>query len=116
MRKSQKITGIINEIQNIRFDNENGGAYAYIKFLASTRTLLQALKPYKVFEKQIERVEGINWLFNEYLGVKFTNAQKVIFENKQLEITEIFADIKENLNVHELVNEESFIKHYAVAA
>ena len=116
MRKSQKITGILNEIQAIKFENENGGAYAYVKFLASTRLLIQALKPFKQFEKQIESIEAINWLFNEYLAVRFTNSQKVIFENKQLEMNEIFNSIQDGLKVQQLVNEESFIKHYAAAA
>ncbi len=116
MTKSQKIKSIIDGIQNISYNNENGGAYAYVKFLASARVLLQALKPYKQFEKQIEKIEAINWLFNEYLAVRFTNSQKVIFENKQLELKEVFETIAEGLKVKGMVAEESFIKHYAVAA
>jgi len=116
MTKSQKIKGMMNEIQNIRYNNENGGAYAYVKFLASARVLLQAIKPYKEFEKQTEKIEAISWLFNEYLAVRFTNSQKVIFENKQFELKEVFETISDGLKVKGLVSEESFIKHYAAAA
>ena len=116
MIKSQKILELMSTIQTIRFENENGGAYAYVKFLASTRVLLQSLKTIKKLERQAEKIEAINWLFNEYLAVRFTNSQKIIFENSMLDLKETFQSIKENIEAQDLVNEESFIKHYAVAA
>ncbi len=116
MTKSQKINALIADILNISYENENGGAYAYIKFLASTRLLLQVLKPHKEFERQVEQIEAINWLFNEYLGQRFSYSQKVIFENKQFELRDLFHNMQEQLKVHHMVQEQSFIKHYAHAA
>lgn len=116
MTKSQKISALFSDILNIRYENENGGAYAYIKFLASTRLLLQVLKPYQAFERQVEQIEAINWLFNEYLGHRFGYSQKVIFDNKQFELRDMFQLMQEQLKVHHMVQEPSFIKHYAHAA
>jgi hypothetical protein len=86
MNTSEKFEKCCKTILSIRYDNEQGGAYAYIQFLAQSRELLKLLSPYKVLERQAEAIEGINWLFNEYLGVKFTERQRVIFENKLLEM------------------------------
>jgi hypothetical protein len=116
MTKSQKINQLFQDLLQISYENEHGGAYAYMKFLASSRMLLQVLKPYPAFEKQANQLESINWLFNEYLAVRFTYAHKVIFENKQFELRDMYHVMAEQLKVHILVQEESFVKHYAHAA
>lgn len=81
-------------IEGINYNNEHGGAYAYVQFLAYTRELLKVLRPFQKVEKQLDAIEGINWLFNECLVAKFTHRQKAIFENKQSEMREIFAAIR----------------------
>ncbi|MDI1353279.1 MAG: hypothetical protein PSX36_00075 [bacterium] len=84
-------------IEGIRYENENGGAYAYVQLLAYNREVLRLLRPIKSAERHVEAIEGINWLFNEYLAVKFTHRQKVIFENKLEDLKEIFKAIRFSL-------------------
>jgi len=84
-------------IEGINYNNENGGAYAYVQFLAYTRDLLKLLRPVLKIEKQLDAIEGINWLFNECLIASFTHRQKAIFENKMSETKEIFETIRTSL-------------------
>jgi hypothetical protein len=88
----QKTTSIIDQvrlIREIRFDNQHGGPYAYLQFLAYCRELLRLIRPQKRLERQAEHLEAACWLFNEYLGVRFTHSQKVIFENRQHELAPV---------------------------
>jgi hypothetical protein len=89
-------------IEGIRFENENGGAYAYVQYLAYSRELIKLLRPLKKVDRQIDALEGINWLFNEYLASSFTHRQKVIFENKLVESKEIFDVIRITLRKFEM--------------
>jgi hypothetical protein len=116
MTKSQKINQLFQEVLSIPYENPHGGAYAYMKFLSSSRMLMQVLKPYKEFEQELLQLESMNWLFNEYLAVRFSYAHKVIFENKQFELRDMYQQLSERLELHPLIQEESFIKHYATAA
>ena len=101
MKTIKTIEKYIDMIEGIRYENENGGAYAYVQFLAYSRELLILLKPFKRVEKQLETIEAINWLFNEYLSVKFTPRQRSIFEEKQLELKDIFSYIRFSLYEYE---------------
>jgi hypothetical protein len=94
MKTKQKIDLYFKMIQGIKYENEHGGAYAYVQFLAYTRELISLLKPIKKVERHIEAIEGISWLFNEYLTTNFTYRQKVIFENKLNDLEVIFETIK----------------------
>jgi hypothetical protein len=100
MQNAKQILNSIATIEKITYDNANGGAYSYLKFLANTRELLELLQFYPKFDKHCERIEAINWLFNEYLGATFTLRQKLIFENKQLELKNTFDDIRKNLSLY----------------
>jgi hypothetical protein len=98
MKTPKKIETYINMVQGIRYENENGGAYAYVQFLAYTRELLIMLRPFKKVERQMEAIEGISWLFNEHLAFTFTHRHKAIFDEKMSEVKKIFASIKDSLN------------------
>lgn len=97
MQTLKKIESHFVRIEGIRYDNEYGGAYAYVQFLAYSRELLILLRPLKKVEKQLETIESINWMFNEYLGAKFTPRQKSIFEEKMMETKELFQIIRSTL-------------------
>ena len=98
MKTIEKIETYIKMIESIKYENPNGGAYAYVQFLAYSRELTKALKSVKKSEAQIDAIEGINWLFNEYLTCTFTYRQKVIFENKMSDLKIIFESIQLNIN------------------
>ena len=100
MKTPKKLETYFNLIENIKYENEHGGAYAYIQFLAYSREVLKLLRSVKNVEKYTEALEGTNWLFNEYLGVKFTFRQKVIFDNKLIETKEIFNSIRASFNTN----------------
>lgn len=117
MKTIAKIETHFNRIENINYENEHGGAYAYVQFLAYTRELLNQLRPFKKAEKQIEAIEGINWLFNEYLAARFTYKQKVIFENKLLEVKDIFNTLRRTLTEAGIKEKEEILDfNYSEAA
>ncbi len=89
-------------IEEINYNNEHGGVYAYVQFLAYSRELLNFLRPFQRVEKQLDAIEGISWLFNECLISTFTHRQKAIFENKLSEVKEIFQSIRLALQHSEL--------------
>lgn len=101
MKTITKIESCFRMIEGIRYENENGGAYAYVQFLAYSRELVHLLRPLKNVEKQIELLEGVSWLFNEYLAARFTHRQKVIFENKMLEVKDVFDSMRTALRTFE---------------
>lgn len=101
MQTLKKIESYFGRIQSIRYENEHGGAYAYVEYLAYSRELLRLLRPLKKLEKELETIESINWLFNEYLGAKFTHRQKSIFEEKMLELKDLFENIRSSLKQFE---------------
>lgn len=101
MKTVKKIESYFKMIEGIRYENENGGAYAYVQFLAYSRELLKLLRPLKKVERQMENIESVNWLFNEYLAAKFTHRQKAIFESKLIELKEIFDSIRISLKKFE---------------
>lgn len=116
MKTIEKIETHFKKIESINYENEYGGAYAYVQFLAYTRELLNSLRSFKSTERQAEAIEGINWLFNEYLSVKFTYKQKVIFENKLHEMKGIFNTIRKSINENKTQNPELTEFNYAKAA
>jgi hypothetical protein len=97
MKTLTKIEACFNRIENIRYDNPHGGAYAYVQFLAYARELVILLRPLKSTAPQISAIEGISWLFNEYLATRFTHRQRAIFDNKQRELKDIFNTIRLSL-------------------
>ncbi len=88
-------------IEKISYENVNGGAYAYVQFMAYARELVKLLKPFKKVERQIDTIESVSWLFNEYLASSFTPRQKAIFENKIFEVKEVFDQIRFSLRQFE---------------
>jgi hypothetical protein len=101
MKTIRTIEKYMTMLEGIRYENENGGAYAYVQFLAYSRELLVLLRPFKRVERQLEKIEAINWLFNEYLAVKFTPRQRSIFEEKQMELKDVFSYIRFSLREYE---------------
>jgi hypothetical protein len=116
MKTTKKIDMYFNRIQSIRYENEHGGAYAYIQYLAYTRELLVMLRPLKKVEKQLEALEGINWLFNEHLAFKFTHRHKVIFEEKLHETQQLFNIIRHSLKKIDLLSLPEVGRLHAQAA
>lgn len=116
MKTQEKIETYFGMIQGIKYENEHGGAYAYVQFLAYSRELILLLKPFKKIERQIEAIEGINWLFNEYLASKFTYRQKVIFETKLSDLKIIFENIRMMLEEKENKRRYSEAVYLAKAA
>lgn len=90
METTKNVETYSDLINSIKYENENGGAYAYLQFLAYTRDAISLLRPIKRLERQIESIEAINWLFNEYLAVNFTYRHKIIFEEKRNEALKVF--------------------------
>lgn len=97
MKTSKKSEVYFKMIEEINYNNPNGGAYAYVQFLAYSRDLLKVLRPFVRIEKQLDAIEGISWLFNECLAASFTHRQKAIFENKMSEVKEIFESMRTSL-------------------
>lgn len=94
MKTSKKLEQAFKKIEQINYDNEHGGAYAYLQFLAYTREVLHILRPIKYTERQTEAIEAMTWLFNEYLTMNFTHRHKALFEDKLSEIKLIFDSIR----------------------
>jgi hypothetical protein len=99
---TEQIEDHFQRILEINYDNKNGGAYAYVQFLAYTREVLVLLQPVRELEKQIAAIESINWVFNEYLGSRFTEHQRLIFEARRREIKSIFDSIRTSLSCLEM--------------
>lgn len=91
MEAVKKVEKYSNLIKGIKYENENGGAYAYLQFLYYNREILILLRSVKRFERQAESIEAINWLLNEYLAVNFTYRHKLIFDEKINEVLKIFS-------------------------
>lgn len=102
MKTQTKIETYFGMIEGISYENQNGGAYAYVQFLAYSRELVKLLRPFKKVEKQIDTIESVSWLFNEYLAAKFTHRQKAIFENKMSELKDTFNSIRLSLKQLEM--------------
>jgi len=102
MKTLTKIETYFSMIEGISYENQNGGAYAYVQFLAYSRELVKLLRPLKKVERQIDAIESVSWLFNEYLAARFTHRQKVIFENKLNELKEVFNSIRIHLKQVEI--------------
>jgi hypothetical protein len=101
MKTPKKIDAYFNRITGIRYENEHGGAYAYIQYLAFSRELLTLLRPFKSMSRHMETIEGINWLFNEHLAFRFTHRHKLIFDEKLYETRKAFEAMRaefESLN------------------
>ena len=94
MKIPKKLEKAFRKIGQINYNNEHGGAYAYLQFMAYTREILVMLRPVKKAERQMEAIEAMNWLFNEYLSVKFSYSHKVIFDEKLSEIKKIFESME----------------------
>jgi hypothetical protein len=97
MRTTDKIEQYCQQIQAINYDNREGGRYAYVQFMSLTREVLLILQPLRVMQKQVEAIESINWVFNQYVGVKFTEHQRVIFDVKRRELKTILEALKADL-------------------
>lgn len=94
MKTSKKIETYFRMIEGIRYENQHGGAYAYVQFMAYARELVAALRTLKKVERQIDNIESVSWLFNECLCARFSHSQKVIFETKITELKETFNAIR----------------------
>jgi hypothetical protein len=102
MKPLAKIEAYFSMIERIRYNNPHGGAYAYVQFLAYARELVKLLRPFKKVERQIDSIEAVSWLFNEYLAVSFTHRQQVIFETKMTELKDVFNSIRLSLKQAEM--------------
>jgi hypothetical protein len=105
MKTLSKIETYFSMIEGIRYENQHGGAYAYVQFLAYARELVKLLRPLKKVERQIDSIESVSWLFNEYLANTFTPRNQVIFETKLWELKEVFNSIR--LHLHQFEMEKS---------
>lgn len=114
MKTPKKVKMYFNMIENIKYENEHGGSYAYIQFMAYSRELLKLLRPLKDAERYAEAIESTNWLLNEYLGVRFTPRHKTIFENKLSETKHIFNSVRESYA--EIEVRRSYGHSYRIAA
>lgn len=102
MKNITRIELYFSMIEGIKYENPHGGAYAYVQFLAYARELVKLLQPLKKVDKQIDTIEGVSWLFNEYLCTTFTPRQQAIFENKKRELKDTFNSIRLTLKQPEL--------------
>ncbi|MBA2610951.1 MAG: hypothetical protein H0U95_03200 [Bacteroidetes bacterium] len=116
MKTPKKMETYFNMIENIKYENEYGGSYAYIQFMAYSREVLKLLRPLKSLERHMEAIEGTNWLLNEYLAVRFTYRHKTIFENKLSETRQIFNAIRESFKEAEIRTPYKYNVQHAQAA
>jgi hypothetical protein len=116
MKTVKEIETYLDRVEAIRYENENGGAYAYIQYLAYIREIVILLRPLKKVEKQVEALEGINWLFNEHLAFKFTHRHKAIFEEKLHETQLLFNTIRHSLKKIDLLSLPEVGRLHAQAA
>lgn len=114
MKTPKKIEAQFNMIENIKYENEHGGSYAYIQFMAYSRELLKLLRPLKDANRYSEAIEATNWLLNEYLAVRFTPRHKTIFENKLSETKQLFVTIRED--IAEMKVRRTYNHSYRIAA
>ena len=98
MRITKKVNRYFNMIENIKYDNEHGGDYAYIQYMAYSRELIKLLRNTGKVERQLELIEATNWLFNECLTTRFSHTNKIVFDDKMRQTKEIFNLIKFKLN------------------
>lgn len=94
MKNQKKLENAFKKIESINYNNEHGGAYAYLQFMAYSREVLHLLRPIKSAERQSEAIEAMSWLFNEYLTMNFTHRHKALFEDKLSEMKNIFENIR----------------------
>ena len=114
MKIPKKMEAYFNMIENIKYENENGGSYAYMQFMAYSRELVKLLRPLKEANRYTESLDATNWLLNEYLAVRFTPRHKTIFENKLSETKRLFVSIRED--IAEMKVRRSYGHSYRVAA
>jgi hypothetical protein len=95
--KTKKIEMYFRMIRGIRYNNENGGAYAYVQFLAYSRELVNLLQPLRGMQRHIESIEAINWLFNEFLAVPFTHRHKSLFDEKMMDMQALSDEIRNSV-------------------
>jgi hypothetical protein len=86
MEKLRNIEWQIGLIKSIRYRNPEGGPYAFLQFMAYVRVLSGLLRSAGWADRELDRLEATSWMFNEYLGSRFTHAQEIIFENEMLEV------------------------------
>lgn len=116
MKIPAKIENYFNKIQGINYNNENGGAYAYLQYMAYTRELSKQLRSFRKVERELELLDGINWLFNECLGNSFNHSHKVIFETKMSETKEIFESIRSVIKNERKINQNRIVDIYHAQA
>jgi hypothetical protein len=97
MKTAEKIDQYHRQIESINYDNREGGRYAYVQFMSLTREMLLLLQPLRTMQKQVEAIESINWVFNQYVGVRFTEHQRVIFDVKRRELKCILQALRSDL-------------------
>ena len=116
METRKNVEKYYNLIKDIKYENENGGAYAYLQFLAYSREAIIVLRTIKRFERQVESIEAINWLLNEYLAVNFTFRHKLIFDEKRDEAIKLFNLINSVLTDFEIKDAKEIRRVHAQAA
>jgi hypothetical protein len=89
---------IINKLLGIRFDNEHGGKYAYMQFLAYSRELMALLDELPNTQRYINAIEAIAWQFNENLTGRFSHTQRAVFETKMMDFRAIVNEVEFTLN------------------
>lgn len=94
MNTLNKLEKQFRKIHEIKYENQNGGAYAYLQFMAMNRELMGLIKKAPEAKRELSALEGISWLLNEYLASRFTPRHKAIFETKMLELNEIMASLR----------------------
>ena len=97
MKRAKQLEEHLRRMNSISYENPNGGAYAYVQFLAHARELILFLRTVRGCDKEVEMLDATGWLFNEYLTVQFTHRHKVIFETKMLELKESFEFLRERV-------------------
>src|SRR5687768_10254434 len=107
MKTTEKIDYYSGLIKNIDYNSREGGKYAYVLFLSITREVLFLLQPVKQMEAHVKAIESINWIFNDYLGSRFSEHQRVIFDLKRKELLDILETLKKAPEMWHTMKEES---------
>jgi hypothetical protein len=98
-----KIGKSLKKILDIRFDNEHGGKYAYMQFLAYARELVHLLRPMGNTQRQADAIEGIAWVLNENLAGKFSHTQRAVFETRMMDLRGIVNELDSMLRTRRYI-------------
>lgn len=97
MNRSKKLQYYMALVESVRYDNANGGSYAYMQLLAYNREIMHCMRDLGFEEELLTRVEAVSWIINEYLGAPFRHRHRLVFDEQKFELAEVFREVRSAL-------------------